>query len=167
MLLTTHFFLYDYAVAIISYCKEQARNTSVGGGPAGEGGGGSVGYPCGKSLKLGCKILHSGHFWPWSGEKWSGLDRLLRPEEIRPFLGRRYCGLVQLCSMCRQHCLIPLVYCIVQIREKYIWLNLAALKCMQSDICIVFTYCYGWLSPPPPPPSPTLHIGLYSLATGR
>ena len=52
----------------------QARSTAIGGGPAG----GASGVSPGNFLKLGCKILHSGHFWPWSGEK------VVRPKPDRP-----------------------------------------------------------------------------------
>ena len=42
----------------------QACSTAVGGGPAMGGPGGSVrGISPRIFLKLGCKILHSGHFW--------------------------------------------------------------------------------------------------------
>ena len=40
----------------------QARSTAVGGGPA-RGRGDPEGSAPGMFLKLGCKILHSGHFW--------------------------------------------------------------------------------------------------------
>ena len=52
----------------------QVHSTADGGGPAGGGmgGGGGGGGPevsRGESTKLGCKILHPGHFWvkTWCG----------------------------------------------------------------------------------------------------
>ena len=56
----------------------------MAGGGGGGGGGGEGGCVPVQNLKIGCKSLHSGHFWPWSGKKMvrpkpDRPDRLLRP----------------------------------------------------------------------------------------
>ena len=54
-----------YSLHLLHLHLNLARSNAFGGGQAGRG----PGISPVKNLKFGRKILHSGHFWPWSGEK--------------------------------------------------------------------------------------------------